>query len=151
MKLYENHGESSMKKNFVTVDTDMSDIGKQCLTLSSLPHTWLIDIDGTLAVHNGYLSAGRDIPLESSIKFLHDIPTEDFVILLTSRAEKYREQTESFLKENSIRYDRILFGLPVGERVLLNDDKPSGLCMSHAVRLQRNVGIDLEWTVDEDL
>lgn len=121
------------------------------LVLSALQHTWLIDIDGTIAKHNGYLKDGEDTPLENSIKFLHNIPAEDCVILLTSRIEKYREQTESFLKSNGIRYDRILFGLPMGERILLNDDKTSGLCMSYAVRLQRDEGIELEWRVDGNL
>ena len=126
-------------------------IETQKLVLSSLPHTWLIDIDGTIAVHNGYLLHGEDALLNSSAAFLRNLPKEDYVILLTSREEKYREQTVSFLQKSGIRYDEILFGLPVGERILINDDKPSGLCMSYAVHLVRNVGIQIGLVVDKDM
>lgn len=125
--------------------------GQQELELSSLTHTWLIDIDGTLAVHNGYLTKEEDIPIKESVDFLHSLPKGDYVVLLTSREEKYRTLTEQFLADNGIRYDTILFGLPVGERILINDDKPSGLCMSHAVRLERNKGIQLDITVNKAL
>ena len=124
--------------------------GEQALVLSSLPHTWLIDIDGTIAVHNGYLQKGEDILLDNSAEFLKNLPKEDCVILLTSREEKYRDQTEHFLQSKGICYNMILFGLPVGERILINDDKPSGLCMSHAVRLERDKGIRLDYLVDRD-
>lgn len=121
------------------------------LILSALPHTWLIDVDGTIVVHNGYLGDGGDALLERSAEFLRGIPEGDAVILLTSRDESYREATEGFLRENGIRYDAILFGLPVGERILINDDKPSGLCMSHAVRVKRDEGVDLNYYLDEGI
>lgn len=121
------------------------------LVLSSLSHTWLIDIDGTIAIHNGYLSEGADIPLENSCAFLRELPKDDFIILLTSRRESAREETENFLKNNNIRYDEIIFGLPVGERILVNDNKPSGLCMSYAIALSRNEGINFTVEIDDKL
>lgn len=120
------------------------------LILSSLPHTWLVDIDGTIVVHNGYLQK-EDILLDGSAAFLRGLPEGDRIVLLTSRDERYREQTERFLKERDIRYNTILFGLPMGERILINDDKPSGLCMSYAVRLQRDAGIQMRFTIDSDI
>lgn len=39
------------------------------LSLSSLPHTWLIDIDGTLLKHNGYKEGGDEL-LEGVLDFL---------------------------------------------------------------------------------
>ncbi len=130
-------------------DTSMTD--QQKLEISSLKHTWLIDIDGTIAIHNGYFRSEKDIPIKESINFLHSLPKEDYVVLLTSREEKYRTLTEQFLEDNGIKYDAILFNLPVGERILINDDKPSGLCMSHAVRVKRNKGIQLAITVNKDV
>lgn len=121
------------------------------LVLSALPHTWLIDIDGTLAVHNGHLGDGGDVLLDGSAEFMRRIPEGDAVVLLTSREEKYREATERFLRAAGIRYDAILFGLPAGERIVINDDKPSGLCMSHAVRVERNAGIRLDVRIDKGL
>ena len=46
-----------------------------------------------------------------------------------------------FLAQNQIRYDRIIYDLPYGERILVNDDKPSGLSMSVAVGLERDEGL----------
>lgn len=116
---------------------------EQCLRLSTLAHTWLIDLDGTVLYHNGYKMAGGDCFLPGAREFLQSLPTEDVIIFLTAREQKYRETTEKFLKKSEIRYNYIIFDLPPGERVLINDDKVSGLSMSHAVRLAR----DAEWAV----
>jgi len=108
------------------------------LRLSCLGHTWLIDLDGTIVKHNGYKIDGEDSLLEGAKAFLESIPEGDKIIFLTSREEKYREQTESFLKRYDIRYDAVLFELPFGERILLNDKKESGLETAIAVNKDRN-------------
>ena len=48
--------------------------------LSKLPKTWLIDVDGTLVKHNGYLE-GKDELLDGVIDFFEKIPQQDKVIL----------------------------------------------------------------------
>lgn len=40
-----------------------------------------------------------------------------------------------------MRYDHIIFEAPYGERILINDDKPSGLKMSIALGGTRNDSI----------
>lgn len=97
------------------------------IVVSTLPKTWIIDLDGTLLKHNGYLIDGKDTLLPKSIDFLKQIPPEDYILLLTARSLKYQEQTLEFLKNNNIKYDKIIFEIPPGERVLINDCKPSGL------------------------
>lgn len=111
------------------------------LILSTLGHTWILDLDGTIVKHNGYKIDGVDTFLPGSKEFLSSLPDKDMVIFLTSRKEEYREITEQFLKENNIRYDHIIFGVPYGERILINDDKPSGLKMSVAISGDRDAGI----------
>ena len=108
------------------------------LTLSTLGHAWLLDLDGTIVKHNGYKIDGRDSLLDGAKEFLESIPECDNIIFLTSRKAEYKEQTEEFLKENSIRYDEILFDLPYGERVLLNDKKESGMITGIAMNKERN-------------
>ena len=108
------------------------------LTLSTLGHTWLLDLDGTIVKHNGYKIDGQDSLLDGAKEFIESIPEGDKIIFLTSRKTEYKEQTEGFLKENSIRYDEILFDLPYGERVLLNDKKESGLVTGIAVNKERD-------------
>ncbi len=121
------------------------------LTLSSLGHTWLLDLDGTIVEHNGYKKYGRDVFLPGAKELLAGIPATDMILFLTSRTEDYKDITESFLRDNNIRYDQIIYGLPYGERILLNDNKPSGLKMGYAVNLVRDAGTDIQITVDETL
>ncbi|WP_294158093.1 hypothetical protein [uncultured Selenomonas sp.] len=120
------------------------------LTLSTLPKTWLLDIDGTLVKHNGYKEGG-DVLLPGVEEFFSQLSPEDVVVLLTARPESNREETERFLQESGIRYDTILFGLPTGERILVNDDKPSGLSMGCVVRKRRDAPLRVDVKIDPSL
>ncbi len=108
------------------------------IVLSTLPHTWIFDIDGTLVKHNGYLTDEGDTLLEGAAEFLAGIPEKDMIILLTARPSSVRDITEKFLAEKNIRYDHIIFDAPVGERIVINDNKPSGLVMAYAVERIRD-------------
>lgn len=110
------------------------------LRLSNLAKTWIIDLDGTIFLHNGYLH-GRDVLLPGVKEFFDNIPRNDIIILITARKEMFREITESSLLESGIRFDMLIMGLPTGERILINDTKPTGLKTSYAVNLTRNEGL----------
>lgn len=69
---------------------------------------------------------------------MSQIPEEDRVILTSSRSEEYRDQTLTFLKENGVRFDEAIFNLPMGERIVINDRKPSGIDMSVAINIDRD-------------
>ena len=111
---------------------------EESLILSTLPKTWIFDLDGTLLKHNGYKTDGRDTVLPGVKEYLSGIPKEDKIILLTSRTTEYQEQTLLFLKQKGIRYDEILFNMPFGERIVVNDRKPSGLNMALALNIDRD-------------
>ena len=96
------------------------------LVLSPLGHTWFLDLDGTLVKHNGHLTEGQ-IPCCRRRALLAQIPSSDLVVIITSRREAHREATVRFLADHGIRYDHIIFGAPFGERIVVNDAKPSGL------------------------
>lgn len=123
---------------------------KQRITLSPLGHTWIFDLDGTLVKHNGYKEEGETL-LPGAKELIGSIPNEDLIIIITARKEEYREKTEAFLQENGIRYDHIIFEAPYGERIVVNDRKPSGLDMSVAVNIDRDDISELSFVVDEDL
>ena len=48
--------------------------------------------------------------------------------------------TLEFLEQNCIRYDEILFNMPMGERIVVNDRKPSGIDMAVSVNVGRDEG-----------
>lgn len=112
-------------------------MGKK-LILSTLPKTWILDLDGTILKHNGYKLDGHDTILDGAAKFLRRLPNEDRIVLFTSRTEDYRQMTLDFLAEKKIRYDEILFNMPMGERIVINDRKPSGINMAIAVNMDRD-------------
>lgn len=107
---------------------------------SDLSKTWIFDLDGTLVKHNGYKN-GQDELLPGVKEFFNQIDDDDSIIILTARLSTYKNITEKFLNENNIRYDYIIFDLPVGERILFNDKKPDGLKTAYAYNLDRNVGL----------
>lgn len=121
------------------------------LVLSTLGHTWLLDLDGTIVKHNGYRLDGQDSFLQGTKDFLAGIPDDDMIIFLTSRKKKYRGVTEFFLKENGVRFDHIIYELPYGERILMNDRKPSGLNCAIALSNDRDVFEQRRITLDSDL
>ena len=108
------------------------------LILSTLPKTWIFDLDGTLLKHNGYKLDGEDSILEGAKEYLDSLPKEDRIVIFTSRKEIYRETTLDFLDRNAVRYDDILFEMPMGERINVNDRKPSGIDMAVAVNCDRD-------------
>ena len=121
------------------------------VTLSTLGHTWILDIDGTIVKHNGYLIDGEDTFLPGAETFLKSIPSHDMIIFVTSRKEEYRLATERFLSNYGIRYDYIIFGAPYGERLLVNDDKPGGLKTGIAINVARNEEVNIELQIDSSL
>lgn len=108
------------------------------LVLSTLPKTWVFDLDGTLLKHNGYKIDGIDTVLPGALEYLATIPAEDKIVILTSRTDEYKQMTLDFLYKNEIRYDAIHFNMPMGERIIVNDRKPSGLDMSVAINIDRD-------------
>lgn len=82
---------------------------------------------------------------------LAQIHPEDTVVLLTSRGREWQEKTEVFLRKHNIQYDHIIFELPYGERILINDRKPSGREMAFAINTQRDCACELTFVRDSEM
>ena len=126
------------------------------LRLSPLGHTWILDFDGTLVRHNGYKDGvtNTDQWLPGALEFLHSIPADDYVLILTAREDEpdVRNRTIEFIRAANVRFNDIKFGMPMGERILINDNKPSGLVCSHAITPNRNQGLnELNLIIDQNL
>jgi hypothetical protein len=99
--------------------------------------TWFIDLDGTVFFHNGYLSNSEEQILDNFI-YLYNQIKDDRIIFVSSREEKYREQTENSLNRYGIKFHLLILGLPHGERIVLNDKKPDGLMTAYSVSFTRD-------------
>ena len=121
------------------------------LILSTLGKTWIFDLDGTLVKHNGYLNDGRDTLLDGVKEFFNSLPDKDTILILTARKKEFRDQTEEFLISNEIRFDHIIYDLPHGERMLINDMKPSGLRTALSINLERDSPFTIMFREDTGL
>lgn len=121
------------------------------IVVSPLPKTWILDLDGTIVKHNGYKMDGHDTLLSGVKEFFQKIAPEDMVIFVTSRTPETAAKTETALRKNGIRYDHIIYGAPYGERILVNDKKPSGLKMAVAINPERDQFMDTVFEVDRSL
>lgn len=119
--------------------------------VSPLAKTWILDLDGTIVVHNGPYIYGKDRFLPGAREFLENIPAQDMIIFLTARNNYEKNHTLRFLKENNVRYDHIIFNAGHGERILINDNKPDGLVTAMAVNTTRDQFCDINFITDHSL
>lgn len=110
------------------------------LEMSCLSKSWFVDIDGVLAEHNAYLH-GKDVWLDSSLKFLESLSSGDKIILTTSRKPEDVTSLVAELKSRGIEVHSVITELPHGERIVVNDSKPSGLRTAFSIPLQRDMGM----------
>ena len=121
------------------------------MELSPLAKTWVIDVDGTIVKHNGYLIDGEDTLLDGVKDFFDNLPNEDKIILLTARKGEFLNDLKSFLKKNGLRYDHILSDMPMGERILINDIKPSGLKTAYAINKERDADFMIKYNINPNI
>lgn len=121
------------------------------LTLSPLPKTWIFDVDGTIVRHNGHLTREGDQLLPGVKELFESIPATDVIVLMTARKAEYQDSLKRFLVKNNIRFDYLLTDMPQGERILVNDRKPSGLQTAYAVNKNRDQTLSLSFEVDNSL
>ena len=121
------------------------------LRISPMPKTWILDLDGTLLVHDGPYIMGKDEFLPGAREFLESIPKRDMIIFLTARSDYEKPHTMRFLKENNVRYDHIIFNAGEGERIMINDIKPDGLVTAYAVNTVRDRFCRTEFVTDSSM
>jgi len=95
------------------------------------PSTIFIDIDGTIlkqlpSLYDIAINHKEQYVLPGVIeKFEHWKNCGHCIVITTSRPESLRKITEEQLSSLGIIFDQILFGLPHGERVVVNNSKNS--------------------------
>ena len=130
---------------------DAMELEPEQLKISPMPKTWILDLDGTLLVHDGPYILGKDEFLPGAREFLDSIPKRDMIIFLTARSDYEKPHTLRFLKENNVRYDHIIFNAGEGERIMINDMKPDGLVTAYAVNTIRDRFCKTEFITDNKM
>jgi len=108
--------------------------------------TLFIDIDGTLLKHRGsesnILLKETEI-LPGVLEKLDEWDANGYTIILTTgRKESLREFTEKELLKFGIFYDKLIMGLPRGERIVINDKKPNNdMNTASSIQVIRNDGL----------
>lgn len=115
------------------------------LQFDNLPKTIICDIDGCIFMHQGSLPNMILNPAELCPNVKEQFDDWDKkaykIILLTGRKESMRDVTEKQLRSFGLFWDHLIMGATRGERILVNDIKPS--CESNtatAINLIRNKG-----------
>ena len=86
----------------------------------------------------------RELMLPDSREFMNKIPRNDYIILTTAREYRHQWQTEEFLRRNNVQWDKIIYALPSGRRVLINDSDESGEVKAYGISVARNSGVRSE-------
>ena len=107
---------------------------------SEHPKTWFFDLDGTILEYNLIFSEGKDRLLPGVKELWATISQDDLIILVTARPNHLKQATIDFLNKEGIRFNHIIFDLPRGERILVNDEKPNNTTTAIAWNVKRNEG-----------
>jgi hypothetical protein len=108
--------------------------------------TFFCDIDGTLLKHHGHscLHKAMMSPPEILPNVIETLDNwkynEHCIILTTGRPESMRRITEEQLEKVGIFYDMLIMGLPHGERIVVNDNKPTLSETAIGITVERNKG-----------
>jgi len=97
--------------------------------------TLFVDFDGTTFEH-----ATENILPGTKEKFDEWHEKGYTIIITTARPSSAKEQTIKALDDNELYYDAVIFDLPNGDRVVLNDLK-EGRERAFAYNVERNGGI----------
>lgn len=105
-----------------------------------------VDIDGTILEHPGGLiktlfTTQKVLPgvHEKIEKWKYD---GHCIVIVTARAESMRDFTIRQLEEVGIVYDKLIMGLPHGQRVMINDTKPELDETAKSIIVIRNKGLE---------
>jgi hypothetical protein len=114
--------------------------------------TYFIDLDGTLVHHKTIADLDKILTnptlREHLLKGVQELWThfsdDDYIVITTARSSRYQAFTERIFVENSLRYNKILFDLQSGPRVLINDTPNIASQKAIAINVQRNAGFYFE-------
>jgi hypothetical protein len=160
--LYLSHIIFDMILNDVTFScsdvTDYVDWGtiKEWQAYTRQYSTLFIDLDGTMVRNSGQHAIpqwGQTEGIQPNIEAVNHLYNSGKVevIITTSRKEAFRAVTLAQLERVGLKYHNIIFGLPHGRRIVINDYAPSNPFKScDAINIKRN-SPDLKEMLEESI
>lgn len=120
----------------------------------TLYKTYFIDLDGTIlkfqdqfkldaAVERGGESYKDETLLPGAREFLDSIDENDCVVITTARTSDYIGHTVKALEFLGVRYDKIIFSITSGPRIVVNDTKEPGI-VNNKLELNTAYGLNVK-------
>ena len=129
---------------------------KEWQSYTSQFSTIFIDLDGVLVLNSGQFTQpywGTTEGIADNIDVLNRLHDTGrvHVVITTARKESHREATLQQLEKCGVKYDSIIFGLPHGKRIVVNDYAPSNPFKScDSINIRRN-STDLKEMLEDSI
>lgn len=98
-----------------------------------------IDLDGTLVIHNYDPEHIDEKLIKKTVEFL-DEHKDAYIVLTTSRSLENVQKAIEYLYNEGIHFDDMIYDLPTGKRILVNDHKKGSEDKAFAINLERDRG-----------
>lgn len=110
--------------------------------------TYFIDIDGTIVKHlsnddldNALIDPDiHDVLLPGVIELWSSFDDDDMIIITTARLSIHEEFTKKVFAKHNLRYNKMIFDLRTGPRVLINDTPDIFFPKAIAINVKRDGG-----------
>ena len=106
--------------------------------------TYFIDIDGTIVKHLTYGQLDDpnidDTLLPGVLELWNSFDEKDIIIITTARLQRHEEFTKRIFHKFNLRYNKMLFDLNSGPRILINDTPDITFPKAIAINIKRNGG-----------
>jgi hypothetical protein len=123
--------------------------------------TYFIDVDGTIVKHLSNDDLNKILNEEHKYKeellpgvkeLWKTFGEDDCIIITTAREElKHKAMTEKIFKENGLRYNQMIFNLPCGPRVVINDTPDIMFKKAIAINVMRNGGFYFDKNAESEI
>lgn len=129
---------------------------KEWQTYTSQFSTLFVDLDGVVVLNSAQYASpywGTTDGIQENIDVLNRLHDTGrvHIVVTTARKEDHREVTIEQLDRVGMKYDSIIFGLPHGKRIVINDYAPSNPFKScDSVNIRRN-STDLKEMLEDSI
>lgn len=107
--------------------------------------TIFIDLDGTIVCHNYYpfIQDDRFHITSGAISFLQKLREDNCYVILTTGRSRIQciKIIKHLKKEYNFKFDKCIYSLPTGKRVLINDYKNTNEHKVSAYEIKRDHGL----------